>query len=576
MKLHTTICLSLFALALAACSNEQEAVVSETAASESLMPEAAAPARAAERPNFLIVMADDLGFTDIGAFGSEIRTPTIDELAQESLKFNQFYASPNCSPSRSMMMTGLDNHFTGFATMQDHLADNQRGQPGYEGYIPDNVVTLPEVLQAAGYHTSIAGKWHLGAAPGRRPVDKGFDRSAALMQGGAAHLSLDKMLSVFPRTSIFVDDVILESVPEDFYSTEFYADQMIEYIEDANSQDKPFFGWLAFTAPHWPLQVPDEHIDLYAGEYDGGYDQLREDRLQGAIEAGLVPPEINEVPRLDRITPWDELSEEDRAYQSRIMEVYAAMVERLDYHMGRVIDHLVETGQYDNTFIVFMSDNGAEGHDRMQLLDNATWVPENYDLSYERLGRDGSYTILGAGWGQAAVTPLRLFKAYTTEGGIRVPFIVKPPTSGTDEPTPAQWVPALATIQDVMPTLMEYAGIENHGSNFQGRDVYPMTGRSMVPLMEGEVDQIYGDDEALGWEIFGHRAIRKGDWKILWADGANGSDTWQLYNLTEDPREIDDLSAEYPEKLAELIAHWDDYAANNQVVLPIGDIGNPN
>lgn len=574
MKAYSVISLFIASLILVACTsdqgNEQRSEAEHSsAASQTTSTSASAET---ERPNFLIVMADDLGFTDIGVFGSEIRTPTIDELASESLSFNQFYASPNCSPSRSMLMTGLDHHFTGFATMQDHIADNQRGQPGYEGYIPEHVATLPEVMQANGYHTSMSGKWHLGAAPGRRPIDKGFDRSTALMQGGAAHLNLDKMLSVFPETVIFEDNVKVESVPDDFYSSKYYADNMIEYIDDALAQDKPFFGWLAFTAPHWPLQVPDEHIDLYAGEYDGGYDLLRETRLQDAIAAGLVPPEVNEVPRLERVIPWDELSEDEKRYQARIMEIYAAMVERLDYHMSRVIDHLVEAGEYDNTLIIFMSDNGAEGHDRMQLLDNATWVPANYDLSYEQLGRAGSYTFLGPGWGQAAVAPLRLFKAYTTEGGIRVPFIVKPPGANGD----AQWVNSVATIQDIMPTLMEYAGIENHGSNYMGREVYPMTGRSMFPLIQGESDQIYADDEPLGWEIFGHRALRKGDWKALWADGANGSDTWQLYNLTEDPREINDLSAEFPEKLAELVADWEEYAENNQVVLPIGDMGNPN
>ena len=525
-----------------------------------------------ERPNILIVMADDLGFTDIGVFGSEIRTPNIDELANQSLQFTQFYGSPNCSPSRAMLMTGLDSHFTGFATMQDHLADNQRGQPGYEGYIPDNVVTLSEVLHDAGYHTSISGKWHLGGAPGKRPADRGFERSTALMQGGAAHLNLDKMLSVFPETLIYEDEVKLESVPDDFYSSEYYADQTIQYIEDANAQDKPFFAWLAFTAPHWPLQARDEHLELYAGTYDEGYDRLRETRLQSSIDAGLVPADIQEVPRLDRVTPWDDLTEDEQRYSSRAMEVYAAMVERMDFHTGRVIDHLKTTGQYDSTLIIFMSDNGAEGNDRMQLLDNATWVPATYDLSYENMGRKGSYTMLGAGWGQAAVTPLRLFKSYTTEGGIRIPFILKTPDTASE----ASRVTALASIPDIMPTLMEYAGVENHGASFRGYDVYPMTGRSMLPLIDGETDRIYATDEALGWEIYGHRAIRKGDWKILWADGKNGSDTWQLYNLAEDPREVVDLSDEYPEKLAELIVHWEEYAANNQVILPIGDIGNPN
>ena len=553
-------------LLTAACGNDSAVV--EEAGNET----AAATATADQRPNFLIIMADDLGFTDIGVFGSEIRTPNIDELAAESLRFTQFYASPNCSPSRSMLMSGLDNHFAGFGTMQEHLADNQRGNPGFEGYLHERVATLPQVLSAAGYHTSMAGKWHMGATADKRPAAKGFDRSTALMQGGASHLNLDRMLSVFPRTLIFDDDVEVESVPDDFYSSEFYADKMIEYIDDALAQDKPFFGWLAFTAPHWPLQVREEHLDLYKGNYDAGYDVLRETRLRAAIEAGLVPEDIQDVPRLPRVVPWDELSDDDQRYSSRVMEVYAAMVERLDYHMGRVVDHLRETGQYDNTLIIFMSDNGAEGHDRLQLLDNATWVPATYNLSYENIGRVGSYAFLGPGWGQAAVTPLRLFKAYTTEGGIRVPFIVKTPgAEGAEE-----WVSALATIQDVMPTLMDYAEIPNHGANFQGREVYPMTGRSMKPLIEQTEERIYGEDEALGWEIFGHRAIRKGDWKILWADGKNGSDTWQLYNLAEDPREVVDLSDEYPDKLAEMIAHWDEYAANNNVILPIGDIGTPN
>lgn len=556
-------------LMAAACGNDSavvEEVSNETAAATT------EAAQADRRPNFLIIMADDLGFTDIGVFGSEIRTPNIDELAAESLRFTQFYASPNCSPSRSMLMSGLDNHFAGFGTMQEHLADNQRGNPGFEGYLHERVATLPQVLGAAGYHTSMAGKWHMGATPDKRPAAKGFDRSTALMQGGASHLNLDRMLSVFPRTLIFDDDVEVESVPDDFYSSEYYADKMIEYIDDALAQDQPFFGWLAFTAPHWPLQVREEHLDLYEGNYDEGYDVLRETRLQAAIDAGLVPGDIQDVPRLPRVVPWDELAEDDQRYSSRVMEVYAAMVERLDYHMGRVVDHLRETGQYDNTLIIFMSDNGAEGHDRLQLLDNATWVPATYDLSYENIGRVGSYAFLGPGWGQAAVTPLRLFKAYTTEGGIRVPFIVKTP--GAEGA--AEWVSALATIQDVMPTLMDYAGIPNHGVNFQGRDVYPMTGRSMKPLIDQTSERIYGEDEALGWEIFGHRAVRKGDWKILWADGKNGSDTWQLYNLADDPREVVDLSSEYPEKLAEMVAHWDEYAANNNVILPIGDIGTPN
>ena len=530
-------------------------------------------ADAVSRPNILLIVADDLGYTDISAFGSEIRTPNIDEMAVGGLAFTQFYAAPTCSPSRSMMMTGLDNHFTGFGTMTEHLAVNQEGQPGFEGYLNERVVTLPTLLQDAGYHTYLAGKWHIGAKPGMRPSERGFERSFALMNGGAGHFSdMARLLSIYPRTTYLDDGKVVETLPDNFYSSEFYVDKTIEYIESNRADGAPFFAWLAFTAPHWPLQVRDEHLDLYHATYDAGYDEIREERLRAAIEAGLVPGDIENVPRLPRVTPWNELSTEDQQYSARNMEIYAAMVERMDFHIGRIMEYLDETGQADNTIVIFMSDNGAEGNDRLQTLDNATWVPANYDLSYENIGRINSYAFPGPGWAQASSTPLRLFKAYLTEGGIRVPFIVKGPGVAGN----GGYTDALATVQDIAPTLLDYIGVEPPGGSYNGREVYSMTGRSIRPLLAGERDTIYTADEALGWELFGHRAIRRGDWKILWADGRNGSDTWQLFNIADDPREVVDLADRYPEKLQELLALWEEYVANNNVILPIGDIGDPN
>ncbi|MEE8248827.1 MAG: sulfatase-like hydrolase/transferase, partial [Gammaproteobacteria bacterium] len=257
---------------------------------------------------------------------------------------------------------------------------------------------------------------------------------------------------------------------------------------------------------------------------------------------------------------------------ARTMEIYAAMVERLDYHVGRLIGYLKDSGLYDDTVIVFMSDNGAEGNDRMRLLDNETWVPANHDLSYANMGRLDSYVFPGPAWAQVSSAPLRLFKAYVTDGGLRVPVIV----NFEGNPNAGSFNTAVATIQDLAPTFLELAETEQPGTIYAGRTVRPMTGRSLLPLLTGRVDSIYGPDEALGWELFGHRALRRGDWKLLWADGKNGSDTWQLYDIASDPREVVDLAASEPERLEAMIALWEAYAASNNVILPIGDIGSPN
>ncbi len=525
------------------------------------------------RPNILLIIADDLGYTDIGAFGSEIRTPNIDALASTGLSLTNFYAAPMCSPARAMLLAGMDNHFTGFGTMAEHTAVNQRGQPGFEGRLSEDLVTISTLLQDSGYHTYLAGKWHIGSTPGTRPHERGFEHSFALMQGGASHFSdMKRMLSVYPETVYLDDGVQVDSLPDDFYSSAFYTDWTIENI-DANKDDgAPFFAWLAFTAPHWPLQVPEQYLDLYDGVYDDGYDVLRQRRLEGAQASGLVPSDIDEFPRLPRVTPWDELSDEDQRRSVRTMEIYAAMVERLDHHVGRLIDYLKDSGLYENTVIVFMSDNGAEGNDRMRLLDNETWVPANHDLSYANMGRLDSYVFPGPGWAQVSSAPLRLFKAYVTDGGLRVPVII----NYEGNPNPGSFSTAVATIQDLAPTFLELAQTEHPGPIYAGRTVRPMTGRSLLPLLTGRVDRIYGPDEALGWELFGHRAIRQGDWKILWADGKNGSDTWQLYDIASDPREVVDLAVAEPKKLQEMIVLWEEYAAANNVILPIGDIGNPN
>lgn len=546
---------------ISSCSGERDA--DKAAASD-------APA-SGQRPNILVIMADDLGYTDIGAYGSEIRTPNIDRLAGSGVSFSQFYAAPTCSPARAMMLTGVDNHLAGFGSMGEHIADNQRGRPGFEGYLNDRVVTISTMLKDAGYHTYMAGKWHLGSRSGSRPHERGFERSFALMQAGTSHFpDMQRLVSVYRETVYLEDGRRVATLPDDYYSSEFLADKTIEYVESNRRDGRPFFAWLAFTAPHWPLQVRDEHRELYAGVYDSGYDALREDRLARARDAGLPVGPAVDAPRVPTAAPWAELTEQQRRRSSRAMEIYAAMIERMDYHIGRVLKYLRDTRLEENTIVIFLSDNGAEGNDRMQLFDNRTWVPDNFDLRYENIGRPNSYAMQGPGWGQVSSVPFRYYKGFVTEGGLRAPLIVH----GTDIGKSGERSHAVVTIRDLAPTILDLAGISLHGGSYDGRAVHPVSGRSFRAMLDNPGSRIYYDNEALGWELFGHRAVRKGDWKILWADGKNGSDGWQLFDLSRDPREVDDLSLQYPQKMQEMLHHWDEYRSRNNVILPEGNIGN--
>lgn len=519
------------------------------------------------RPNIVVILADDLGYSDLGFMGSEIRTPNIDALASSSTRFHQFYAAATCSPTRAMLLTGVDNHLAGLGNMAEHLAENQSGQPGYEGLLNGQVVTLPTLLRDAGYHTYMAGKWHLGGREGSRPHERGFENSFALMQGGASHFSdMRRIVSVYPQTIYLENGERVASLPNNFYSTEYFTDKTLAYIDANKVDDKPFFALLAPTAPHWPLQVKEKHLNLYAGVYDAGYDVIREARLSRMHELRVIHGDITNVPRLGKVPAWKELSVEQQRHSARSMEVYAAMVERLDFHVGRVVRYLRDNGLYENTIIVFVSDNGAEGNDRMRLEDNETWVPANYDLSYANIGRRNSYAMQQAGWGQVSSVPHRFFKGYSTDGGLRVPFTIRVPGSATS----SQATDAVATIRDLVPTLLDYAQVPRHNGDYAGRDVHPLNGKSLRPLLNGTQRYVHGVKDALGWELFGHRAIRKGGWKLLWADGLNGSSGWQLFDMDDDPREINDVSTQHPEKFSELLADWKNYVQNNNVILPEG------
>ena len=529
----------------------------------------------ASRPNVLLIVVDDLAFNDLGLFGSEIRTPNIDALAREGVFLTNFHVAPNCSPTRAMLFSGTDSHNAGLGNMAEDLSPNQKGNPGYEGYLNFQVAALSELFLDAGYNTYMTGKWHLGLTEETSPAARGFEKSYIILQGGGGAFA-NMLPLVGPGKALYwQDDVKLEELPEGFYSTEFYTELMMEYINGDLDDGKPFFAYLSYTSPHWPLQAPQESIARYKGVYDAGYDALLSQRLQNLKDLGLVAADVEPFPRLLDEKPWDELSAEEQRYQAKIMEIYAAMVDDVDIYIGRLIDNLKEIGEYDNTIIFFMSDNGPEGHALQKTFPEAAeWTKQCCDNSYENIGNADSYVWLGPNWGQAGNTPLRMFKGYPSQGGVRAPAFFHYPRAMQV----AAMNDSITTVKDVMPTLLELAGVEHPGAGmFQGREVLAMQGRSVVPVLTGERDTIRAPGDYMGWELFGKQAIRQGDWKIINIPSIPSRDVrlpvlkpgqWQLYNLAEDPAEMNDLADSNPEKLRELLALWEQYTTENNYIYP--------
>ena len=528
------------------------------------------------RPNILLIVADDLGYTDLGAFGGEINTPNLDSLARSGVKLTQFYVAPTCSPTRAILMSGTDNHLAGLGNMAEELRANQQGHPGYEGHLNARVAALPELLRESGYHTYMTGKWHLSFDEDTSPEARGFERSFALLPGGGGHF--DDLPLVGPKRAVYREDSKITQLPEDFYSSRTYSERLIEYLKARPDDGQPFFAYLAFTAPHWPLQAPVESIARYKGRYDAGYDVLQAERFARMRELGLLSEGMQMTPLISGEPAWEDLSDYDKQVASRNMEIYAAMVDDLDHYLGEVLDVLKERGEFDNTFIFFMSDNGPEGARWEAGWEGLNkWVAACCDNSLDNMGEADSYLWYGPNWARAGAPPFRMFKAFTTEGGIRAPAIARYPKTVSPDKTFRE----MATVMDVLPTILELAQVE-HPQSFQGREVLPLRGASMLPALSGDSERVHSEDYVMGWEVFGHRAIRKGDWKIVWDTAAYMEkpqdpdilkDSWRLYNVANDPGERVDLSQQEPERLQALIAEWQNYVKETGLVLPDYNVG---
>lgn len=514
------------------------------------------------RPNILLIVADDMGYSDWGGFGGEISTPALDELAELGARFTQFYTAPTCSPARAMLLTGIDHHLVGLGMMGEMLAPNQLGKPGYEGYLNDRAPTVAQLLQDSGYATMMSGKWHLGEGIEQDPSRKGFERSFAILNGGASHFGDEWMLSA-NYTPIYREDGKRVHLPSDFYSSEFYTQKIIDWLGE-KEDERPFFAYLAFTAPHDPLHVPDDWLDLYSGVYDMGYDELREQRLARMRELNIIGDDVVASPRPGFVPGWDELTPVQRKFSARSMEIYASMIENLDQHVGRLIKMLKEKGLYENTLIIFFSDNGANGWTMGAYPQtDEKWVERNSDNRYENIGRRASRIAVGPGWALTSMTPFRMYKGFISEGGVRSPMIVAGPgVSGAGRISRA-----VTDVRDIAPTILDIAGVAQP-KEYRGQAVLPIQGKSMASYLAGETGSVHGPEHTIGFEFLGWRAIRAGDLKATWISKPFGKSEWELFDLAEDPGETRDLSAEKPMELKRLEDLWDEYANDVGVVLP--------
>ena len=521
------------------------------------------------KPNILLIIADDMGYSDITCFGGEVQTPHIDTLAKSGIRATNFYVAPTCSPTRSMLLTGCDHHVAGFGNMDELAGPKQKGQPGYEGYLNSRVVPMAKLLREAGYHTYWAGKSHMGYDPSQWPAAMGFERDFTLLQGGGSNWSdMTYPNPAHPKLTFTLNGKPLDKLPDDHFSSEAYTDFIIKSNEEHKADGKPFFAYLSFQAVHSPFAAPDDWLEKYKGVYDKGYDAIRAERLARMKELGIVSKETALSPRLPTIPAWDDLTPEQKKLSARRMEVYAAMLANMDHHIGRLVDHLKQTGQYENTVVVFLSDNGAEPVELGALVETVfsaeakKWYFDKFDTSIENMGRKGSATDYGAAWAQVGSTPFRFYKAWTAEGGIRSPMVI----AGAGVKNAGAIKTAVMHATDLVPTFLELAGAKHPSET--DKKLAPLRGKSLTPLLTGKTEAVRTEEDWIGEELFGNRMIRQGDWKICYIQKtAGGSGEWELFNIKNDPGETKDLAKEEPGKTKALLALWDKYLEENGVIL---------
>ena len=520
--------------------------------------------QADERPNVVLILADDLGFTDIAPFGSEIDTPNIARLAASGLSFTNYHTAANCAPARAMLLTGVDSHRNGVPNIPESIPPEQLAYDHYQGVLSQNVVTLASLLRDSGYHTYMTGKWHLGHTPELLPSARGFERTIAMADTGADNWEQRTYLPIYDEAHWYADGE-KHTLPDDFYSSEYFIDKTIEFISANESDDKPFFAYIPFQAVHMPVQAPREFSDKYAGVYDQGWTVMREQRRLAAEEAGVIP-ENTEVIVTPGTLDWNALTEDQRDHHARRMEVYAGMVDAMDMHIGRLMTYLESIGEYENTIFIFTSDNGAEGSPLINSTGNSVLDPwferVRYETGIENLGEKGSWVGIGPSNATIAASPLAYYKFHANEGGLRVPLVMSGPGISQRGELSDEFV----FVTDLAPTILNLAGVNDHGGSWQTREVEPIVGKDFSSYLQGQAGPIHTASEPIGYEMGGSGALFKGDFKIVINKFEQNESEWHLFNIKTDPGEANDLAEVEPELLAEMLADYEQWASSNNVL----------
>lgn len=486
------------------------------------------------KPNIVLIMADDMDFSDIGCFGGEIHTPNLDRLAARGFRFTQFYNAARCCPTRASLLTGLYPHQTGVG----HMVGDQ-GHPSYQGYLNDRCVTIAEALKTAGYKTLMSGKWHVGENRPHWPTDRGFDKYYGLISGGANYFDISKDKAPGVKRTMAIDDQPYTPPKENFYITDAFTDNAMKLIDEYGRGSEPFFLYLAYTAPHWPLHAWPEDIAKYKGKYLKGWDKLREERYQRMIKMGLISKKWKMSPRDPETWPWDD--EKDKELMDLKMAVYAAQIDRMDQGIGKILDKIKEIGAEENTLIMFLSDNGgcAEGG------------PMGFDNRKNGLPPGGvdSFMSYGLSWANASNTPFRRYKHWVHEGGIATPLIAYWPAVIKNDGSITHQA---GHIIDIMATCLDVAEVK-YPKTYKDRKLIPLEGKSLLPIFKGKKRQGH---EAIYWEHEGNQAIRQGRWKLV----AAHKDPWELYDLEADRTELNNLADQYPEQTEQLKAMYQSWA----------------
>lgn len=494
------------------------------------------------KPNILIILADDMGYSDIGCYGSEINTPNIDRLAAEGLRFSSFYNAARCCPTRASLLTGLYPHQAGMGGM----TGGNGALGSYQGYLNRNCVTIAEVLKSGGYYTAASGKWHVGEERPNWPTDRGFENYYGLISGAANYFDITKSKRLGVLRTFAIDSIEHLPPKDGFYMTNAITENALKFLDIASTQKRPFFLYLAYTAPHWPLHALQEDIDLFRGTYRKGWDQLRMERYKRMVQMGLIRDQWVMSGRDPEVSEWNSLSEEEKDHMDLLMSIYAAQIYRMDQGIGQVVEELEKQGVLDNTLILFLSDNGGCHEGGPQGED--FWG--NFWDGTARPGSGDSYHNYGRSWANLSNTPFRMFKHWVHEGGISTPLIVRWPkgikeTGGITHQR--------GHIIDIMTTCCNVANVE-YPKFYKNQEIIPMQGKSLVPFFEG-IERKQHD--MLFWKHEGNAAVQKEDWKLVSKSG----EKWELYNLEEDRTELNDLSETNPETKMEMLKayyHWAD------------------